>query len=80
MKRSVAFIFYKICQIWKFSSSFVFDLGDQSTVSFSYDTNLIMKYTASSGGVTKESNIICQCGTTESFTFLEEKPTNTYVR
>ena len=80
MKRSVAFIFYKICQIWQISPSYIYDIGDQSTVSFSYDKNLIMKYTASSGVVTKESNIICQCGTTESFTFLEEKPTNTYVR
>ncbi len=72
---------YKLCQVSKFSSSFVFDLGDQSTVLFTYNTNLIMKYKSVVGSDTRETDVTCQCSTgKESFTYIEENPKLTYVR
>ena len=53
-----------------------YDLGDQTSVTFTYVKDLVMKYTSG----LRTSDVTCVCGNKESFSFVEENPKNTYVR
>ncbi|CAF0705781.1 unnamed protein product [Brachionus calyciflorus] len=51
-----------------------YNLGDQSTAILTYSSNLVMKFTSGE----KTASIQCLCDNSEKFSFVEERPINTY--